>query len=132
MIAITNDEPESFYPLLGPFLSRPEVVAAVGGSIWDYDGKTWYVDLGDDGEILGFVGAVPTNRAGTRWSVESLYVLDGDDGRAQRLVSAATAHAGSPAQGIHAVVKHAVAAAYQAVGYIERSRTTRFVKLARP
>ncbi|HEU4752519.1 MAG TPA: ParB/RepB/Spo0J family partition protein, partial [Armatimonadota bacterium] len=37
-MTLTNQDPE-FYPLLGPYLSRREIVAELGGSVWDDDGK---------------------------------------------------------------------------------------------
>lgn len=39
---LTNQD-KDFYPVLGPFLARREVVAAVGGPVWDEDGKVWFV-----------------------------------------------------------------------------------------
>lgn len=45
-----------FYTLLGPFLARREVVAAVGGPVWDDDGKTWFIAR-QGGAVVGFLGA---------------------------------------------------------------------------
>ena len=52
---MTNKEAD-FYPTMGPFLSRREIVASVGGPVWDEDDKTWFVAFQDQ-DIVGF-GAV--------------------------------------------------------------------------
>lgn len=49
---LTNTDPR-FYPLLGPFLSRREIVAELGASVWDEDGKQWLVAL-VEGKVAGF------------------------------------------------------------------------------
>lgn len=50
---ITNADPD-FYRLLGPYLSRREIVAELGYPVWDEDGKTWLVDV-TRGRVRGFV-----------------------------------------------------------------------------
>lgn len=49
---LTREDPE-FYQLLGPFLSRREIVRELGYPVWDDDGKVWYVAQ-EDGRVVGF------------------------------------------------------------------------------
>lgn len=42
-----------FYTLLGPFLSRREIVAELGAPVWDDDGKAWFI-VRIDGAVAGF------------------------------------------------------------------------------
>ncbi len=49
----------SFYPTIGPFLSRRDIVKELGGPIWDDDDKTWWVAK-DDRTVAGFAAACPT------------------------------------------------------------------------
>jgi len=66
---------QGFYRLLGPFLARREVVAEVGGPIWDDDGKTWWVALAG-GEVAGFCAATVPG-AGGPVVFRSAYTLPG-------------------------------------------------------
>lgn len=50
---LTNDDPE-FYPIVGPLLSRREVVAALGSPVWDEPGKVWWVAV-SGGEAIGMI-----------------------------------------------------------------------------
>jgi hypothetical protein len=52
---LTNTD-RSFYPTLGPFLSRRAIVKEIGGPIWDDDGKTWWAALAGR-EVAGFAAA---------------------------------------------------------------------------
>lgn len=126
IVTVTNTDP-TFYPLLGPFLSRRAVVKAVGDTIWDDDTKTWCVAVTTDREVLGFAAL---NTRGRRWLAESLYTLPGYEQLGERLVHAVLKHAaGSP---LHATVRPTVLAAYQQAGFVEVDRTARFVKLHHP
>lgn len=49
---MANDDPR-FYPLIGPFLSRREIVAELGFPVWDEEGKTWFVAI-ENGSAIGF------------------------------------------------------------------------------
>jgi GNAT superfamily N-acetyltransferase len=62
-----------FYPLLGPFLARREVVRDIGGPIWDDDDKMWFVAV-SDGAVVGFCAARDTGR---RVTFQSAYVVPG-------------------------------------------------------
>lgn len=44
---------DDFYFLLGPFLSRRDIVKEVGGPIWDDPEKVWFLAL-DRKHVLGF------------------------------------------------------------------------------
>lgn len=70
VIAMTNADPR-FYPLLGPFLARRDVVRAVGAPLWDEDGKAWVVAL-EDGKVAGF-GAIVSEHGHNRFTSD--YVL---------------------------------------------------------
>jgi len=71
VIAMTNADPR-FYRLLGPFLSRREVVRDVGAPVWDDDGKAWVVITDDDGHVAGF-GAIVSQHGHNRFTSD--YVL---------------------------------------------------------
>jgi hypothetical protein len=55
-----------FYALLGPFLARREVVAEVGGHMWDDDDKTWFVAV-DGKTVVGFCAARPAAKGVTSY-----------------------------------------------------------------
>lgn len=95
-LRITNTHPH-FYQLLGPFLARRDVVAAVGGPVWDDEGKVWSVALDAAGVVAGFIGVtvkgevatvcsgyVPAARADAAevWAAILADALDGITGRA--------------------------------------------------
>jgi L-amino acid N-acyltransferase YncA len=72
MRELTNQSPD-FYLLVGPLLSRREVVAELGGPVWDDDEKIWQVAVSESGEVLGMVAA----RGG---EICSYYVTPGSRG----------------------------------------------------
>ncbi len=50
---MTNTD-DRFYALVGPWLSRREVVAELGDQMWDDDGKEWFVAI-REAEFIGCV-----------------------------------------------------------------------------
>jgi L-amino acid N-acyltransferase YncA len=71
---ITNADP-SFYELIGPILSKREIVDELGGPVWDDNGKLWYVAItGETKELLG-VAAFKGDR------ICSLYVTPSSRGK---------------------------------------------------
>jgi hypothetical protein len=61
-----------FYTLMGPYLARREIVAELGGHLWDDDDKTWFVaTIGC--RVAGFCAARPAARGVTTYL--SAYVL---------------------------------------------------------
>lgn len=52
IITLTNTDPR-FYPLLGPYLARRAIIQAVGGPLYDDDGKIWFVAV-EDHNVAGF------------------------------------------------------------------------------
>lgn len=53
-VTIDNTSP-LFYSLLGPFLSRREIVRELGATVWDEDGKQWVVAM-EGSNVAGFAG----------------------------------------------------------------------------
>lgn len=86
-IRLMTNRQGGFYELLGPILSRREVVKELGGPIWDDDGKTWSIAISQS-KIVGCVGVL----AG---KVQSLYVVPDRrrEGIATRLLEKALATA---------------------------------------
>jgi len=66
-----TNQSRGFYSLMGPYLSRREIVADVGGPIWDDDGKVWYVGMAH-GMVLGFAAAADR---GSWVQLQSAYTL---------------------------------------------------------
>lgn len=67
---MTNSD-NDFYQLIGPFLSRREIVSELGSPVWDDGGKRWFVAV-IDGNVVGFAGI----RESGRWSLlVSAYVV---------------------------------------------------------
>lgn len=52
ILEMTNKDPQ-FYPLMGPFLARRNIVRELGFPLWDEDDKTWFICL-VDGQVAGF------------------------------------------------------------------------------
>jgi len=61
VVILTNQSPE-FYTLMGPFLSRREIVKELGAPVWDEDGKTWFISVTNK-QVNGF-GAVVISKKG--------------------------------------------------------------------
>ena len=59
---LTNADP-SFYTLMGPYLSRRDIVSELGGPVWDDDGKVWFVALTKH-RVVGFCARIDS-RAGS-------------------------------------------------------------------
>lgn len=53
---MSNDN-NRFYQLMGPFLSRREIVSDLGAPTWDDDNKTWCLAI-DNGSVIGFVAFI--------------------------------------------------------------------------
>jgi predicted GNAT family acetyltransferase len=48
---------KDFYKILGPYLSKREIVKELGNNVWDDENKTWFVALKDK-KVCGFVAAL--------------------------------------------------------------------------
>lgn len=68
---VINNTDEDFYRLIGPFLSRREIVKETGFPIWDEDDKTWVVCF-ISGNVAGFSAIKPK---GSTVILCSAYVL---------------------------------------------------------
>lgn len=53
-----------FYTLLGPFLSRREIVAELGAPVWDDDEKQWFI-VRIDNTVAGFRAVTVKSRVAT-------------------------------------------------------------------
>jgi hypothetical protein len=125
LIVMTNTD-RGFYPMLGPYLARREVVAQVGGMIWDEDTKTWLV-LADGRKVRGFVGV--TQRQSRR-TMESLWLADPTYRRvAEELIGAAVDRFGG--ENLYATVIRKHVAAYLSAGFEQTGETKEFIRLTR-
>lgn len=70
ILRMTRDD-AAFYETIGPFLSRREFVAELGGPIWDDDGKVWFVAKRGRATL----GIAAYRRVGNRTALVSAYVL---------------------------------------------------------
>lgn len=127
-ITVLTNTDSDFYPVMGPFLSRREVVAAVGGTIWDEDGKTWIVARGRGGAVDGFCAFAARGRA---WWVESLYTVTGDPELAARLIQYTVDRFAEGRPQLQATVRHPYLDAYIAAGFTTVKQTTNFATLVR-
>lgn len=132
LITLTNTD-KRFYPVIGPFLGRREVHRAVGGVIYDDDGKTWIVARSGH-KVAGFIAYRGQHGMIT---AESCYIArrdrDGDEDPAVRealLDALIQATAPSP---ITTMVPKAVAGIYTERRFTElpQKSTTNFVRLVR-
>lgn len=57
-------EDADFHRIMGPYLSRREIVRELGSPVWDDAGKVWYIALDDD--VLGFAACI-VRRARLVW-----------------------------------------------------------------
>jgi GNAT superfamily N-acetyltransferase len=51
LVVLTNKDAQ-FYELVGPFLSRREIVSEIGNNVWDDDDKHWVAAISED-RVLG-------------------------------------------------------------------------------
>jgi GNAT superfamily N-acetyltransferase len=70
IVTMTNQD-ERFYPTLGPYLSRRDIVAEIGSPIWDDDEKEWFVACRGR-KLVGFAARRPH---GKHTALVSDYVL---------------------------------------------------------
>lgn len=126
LVELTNTDP-AFYGLLGPFLARREVHAALGGVPFDDDTKTWIV-LKKGTTVLGFCAV---NQMRRRTLLESLYLTPGHEHRAGELVRAAVDRYGYD-RDLHATVRYALAGAHTEAGFHRVKDLTNFTVLVRP
>ena len=86
---LTRHDPE-FYPLVGPFLARREIVAETGAPLWDDDGKLWWVAL--DGDAV--IGVAAATDRGAYVQFCSAYVPPAHRGKGvyRRLLDARLGH----------------------------------------
>jgi len=125
--AMTNREP-GFYPLLGPFLARREVVQEIGGPIWDDDGKIWFVALDEDGLVAGFCAA---RDMGRYVSFTSDYVLPEHRNRGVYKALFAERMRHYRGRQVRAVCRPGAAIVYAAYGFRQTGETKEFVRMRR-
>lgn len=104
-----------FYALLGPYLSRREIVAELGAPLWDDDGKAWFI-VRIDGAVAGVRAVTVKSRVATFCSA---YVLPAH--RRQGIYAALIADALDYARGVadsaKATVRADAAPALKAAGF---------------
>lgn len=66
-----NNTHPAFYRLMGPYLSRREIVEELGFQVWDEDAKTWII-AHEEFSVKGFLSL---KKQGIFWSINSVYVL---------------------------------------------------------
>jgi hypothetical protein len=124
LLTITSADPR-FYPLLGRFLANRDVVAYLGGHLWDDPAKTWTIAISGEG-VRGFIATSPS-RGAVR--AQSCYVLDGEDTLTGELIRAVIqAHAPSP---VTAIVRADHAGPWHEEGFVTIADRGRFLHLAR-
>jgi hypothetical protein len=124
LVTLTSQDPR-FYPLMGPFLASRDVVAYLGGHMWDDEAKTWTVAISSEG-IRGFIAAMASKGV---IKAQSCYVVAGEEDLTRDLIRAVvTAHAPSP---LTAVVRADHAAPWLAEGFVPVQDKGRFIHLAR-
>jgi len=57
---ITNKD-KDFYNIMGPMLSKRQIVKELGNNVWDDDGKIWYVAMINK-KVCGFVAALEQSK----------------------------------------------------------------------
>jgi hypothetical protein len=125
---LTNAD-QAFYPLLGPYLARREVHAALGGELWNEDGKTWIVAL-RDGELVGFLGWRPDKNL---VRIESLYVVPAagpDDLTVRRFLLQGALNAVAPSPVTTTVLRERTEA-HLAEGFVVTGETANFLTLTK-
>lgn len=70
IVQMTNED-ERFYPAIGPYLSRRSITTELGATVWDDDGKEWF--LAYRGRRL--VGFAARRESGKHIALVSAYVL---------------------------------------------------------
>lgn len=56
-IKMMMNEDRDFYEIMGPYLSRREIVKELGCPVWDDPGKLWFVAT-DESKVVGFAALV--------------------------------------------------------------------------
>lgn len=116
VMALTNQDPE-FYRIVGPFLSRREIVAELGAPVWDDDGKRWWVAVADEA-VLGLVALKGRE-------VCSFYVEPGSRGAAIGYALVRSALAGESGD-VKAVATPASRDMFESFGFRETGRRGRY------
>lgn len=73
LVEMTNADP-GFYDLVGPWLSKREVIAELGAPVWDDPDRHWIIAKNDADGLIGMV-------AERKGMVCSLYVVPGARGQ---------------------------------------------------
>ncbi len=113
---ITNEDP-NFYTLMGPYLSKREIVNTLGGPVWDDAGKVWCVATEQD-RVCGF-GAVVI--MGDKAHFCSDYILSTNTDKAlySKILKRILKHCSSKAVSVSATVLHEYAKVLEQNGFSE-------------
>lgn len=119
LLDLDNSDP-TFYDILGPLLSRREVVEDLGSPVWDEDGKQWHAAIEDtSNHVLGMVG-VNGN------TVASFYVRPGSRGKSIGYALLHRAIDKAERTILKATVTDAALALFEMAGFKETGRRGRF------
>lgn len=118
----TNEDPQ-FYTLVGPLLSRRNIVSELGSPVWDDDGKVWHVAVDEDGEAIGIVGR-------HNGAIVSMWVAPDRRGQfvGAGLLNAAANDTDEP---LHATVRPAAVELFAAYGFKETGARGTYTKMER-
>jgi GNAT superfamily N-acetyltransferase len=121
-LRVISNHDRAFYSLMGPLLSRREIVREVGGPIWDEDDKSWAICIEED-RVLGFCG-FKSHRVGP------VYVVGPHRGKGigTALVNYALGALQAP---VSIRVLAATVPFYSKMGFVEVSRWKNFIKMVK-
>ena len=123
IIELTNANPE-FYPLVGPWLARREIVEELGGPVWDDDDKHWIIAHNEKDGLLGMVAV-------RRGMVCSLYVSPGARGQLAGTTMLLRLILRDGNKPLRAVATNASVSLFQGCGFKERRSHGRYHVMVR-
>lgn len=112
----------AFYAIMGPFLSRREIVSELGFPAWDDDGKVWYAMM--SGQIvMGFAAVYPKGEGAV---FASAYVLPAYRGRGIYSILLDARLADTSARPITTTATDASRKALEARGFVTKGQRGRY------
>lgn len=121
----TSNTDPMFYVVLGPLLSRREVVSELGAPVWDDNDKKWLIAVTDLDEVLGMIAV----RAGREMC--SFYVTPNSRGRSVGYALLHNAILGTNNRPLKATVTAAGLSVFNLAGFSETGKRGAFHLLSR-